>query len=103
MVKALNAREEMALGKAQNHYARENMYIRINAQRSILAILQSSPKYWISLENMEKFGKGWKRLESLEKRVRSLKYRWIWLDFLDMFWISLIDIMDIILDIDRTS
>jgi hypothetical protein len=38
------------------------MYIRINAPRSILAILQSSPKYWISLE---KFGKVWKRLEKV--------------------------------------
>jgi hypothetical protein len=36
------------------------MYIGRNAPRSILAILQSSPKNWRSLE---KFGEVWRSLE----------------------------------------
>jgi hypothetical protein len=39
------------------------MYILIDAPRSILAILQSSPKYWRSLE---KFGEVWRKLEKLK-------------------------------------
>jgi hypothetical protein len=36
VVKSRNARMEMALRAALNHYVRENMYIRVNAPRSIL-------------------------------------------------------------------
>ncbi len=59
MVKSRSARKKMALGAALNHYARENMYIWINAPRSIRAIFQTSPKtgeVWRSLEKFGEFG-----------------------------------------------
>jgi hypothetical protein len=57
VVKSWNTRKEMALGAVLNHYVRENMYIRVNAPKSIRAIFQTSPK------KLEKFGKVWRSLE----------------------------------------
>ncbi len=62
VVKSRNAREEMALWEARNHYARENICIRRNAPRPILAILQNSPKIGEVWRSLEKFGEVWSLL-----------------------------------------
>jgi hypothetical protein len=77
MVKSRNARKEMALGVALNQYVRENMYILVNAPRSIRAIFQASPlENFGTLENFGEFGEFGEKWLGPVRRITYSVHTW---------------------------